>query len=406
MAFRSTGVLVTRRFRWTTMRLTRQGRGVFAILAFFLGLLTGGPAFATAAIESVAAVDDQIVIRFDGPVDDASGFVNGATRQIVVDVADTIPGIAGPNATGLLRGAVSAVRQKRDANGTRLTFDLSADAVIADGGFDSDGRTLSLSLKRVSGAEFAQASDAEPMNFFPFNFGSWGSGPKYKVVQQVPAPARAAPLPQVRGNDNRPLVVIDAGHGGFDPGAINPVNGLREKDVTLKIAKAIRDQLLASGRVRVALTRDTDKYLVLRERYGIARRLHGDLFISIHCDSTMSEEASGASVYTLSEVSSDKEAARLAARENKADIISGVNLDEANPDVSSILIDPDAARDDERLRRLRTLAGPRGKADDPDQGELPPDGIADGAEGARHALDPVRDGLYLEPRRRGVPEFA
>ena len=152
-------------------------------------------------------------------------------------------------------------------------------------------------------------------------------------------PARGLPLPKVRGDDNRPLVVIDAGHGGVDPGAINPVTGLREKDVTLRIAKTIRDQLLATGRVRVALTRDDDRFLVLRERYGIARRLKANLFISIHCDSVGSGEASGASVYTLSEVASDKEAARLAARENKADVISGVNLGDAGADVTSILID-------------------------------------------------------------------
>ena len=109
--------------------------------------------------------------------------------------------------------------------------------------------------------------------------------------------------------------------------------------MTLKIARAIRDQLLAGGRVRVALTRNDDRYLVLRERYGIARRLKADLFISIHCDSAGAEEATGASVYTLSEVASDKEAARLAARENKADVIAGVDLGDTGADVSSILID-------------------------------------------------------------------
>jgi N-acetylmuramoyl-L-alanine amidase len=155
----------------------------------------------------------------------------------------------------------------------------------------------------------------------------------------VPPVARGVALPRVRGDDTRPLVVIDAGHGGVDPGAINPDTGLREKDVTLRIAQRIRDELLATGRVRVALTRDDDRYLVLRERYGIARRLKASLFISIHCDSVGSGEASGASVYTLSEVASDKEAARLATRENKADVISGVNLGEAGADVSSILID-------------------------------------------------------------------
>ncbi len=133
--------------------------------------------------------------------------------------------------------------------------------------------------------------------------------------------------------------MIDAGHGGVDPGAISPVDGRREKDVTLRIARAIRDELLRSGRVRVALTREDDKFLVLQERYGIARKLKANLFISVHCDSVGSGDASGATVYTLSEVASDKESARLAARENKADIISGVNLASTSADISSILID-------------------------------------------------------------------
>jgi N-acetylmuramoyl-L-alanine amidase len=134
-------------------------------------------------------------------------------------------------------------------------------------------------------------------------------------------------------------VVIDAGHGGPDPGAISPSDGLREKDVTLRIARAIRDELVRSGRVRVALTRDSDRFLVLQERYGIARRLKASLFISIHCDSVGSGLASGASVYTLSEVASDKESAKLAARENKADIIGGIDLGGTATDISSILID-------------------------------------------------------------------
>ena len=163
--------------------------------------------------------------------------------------------------------------------------------------------------------------------------------PKYKVSRPVPPRAKSAGLPKVSGDDDRPLVVIDAGHGGVDPGAINSLTGLREKDVTLRIARAMRDELLASGRVRVALTRDKDRYLILRERYGVARRLKADLFISVHCDSVGNGDASGASVYTLSEVASDKEAARLAARENKADVIAGVNLGDAGADVSSILID-------------------------------------------------------------------
>jgi len=163
---------------------------------------------------------------------------------------------------------------------------------------------------------------------------------RYQVSRLVPKAVKRLPLPRIYGDDpSRPLVVIDAGHGGPDPGAISPTDGLREKDVTLRIAKAIRDELVKSGRVRVALTRDNDRFLVLQERFGIARRLRANLFISIHCDSVGSGAATGASVYTLSEVASDKESARLAARENKADIIGGIDLGGTATDISSILID-------------------------------------------------------------------
>ncbi|AMK16985.1 MULTISPECIES: N-acetylmuramoyl-L-alanine amidase family protein [Sphingobium] len=163
----------------------------------------------------------------------------------------------------------------------------------------------------------------------------------HSITVPIPPVARGLSLPRVEGpaDASRPLVVIDAGHGGHDPGAINARTGQREKDLTLAIAQAIRDQLLKSGRVRVALTRDDDHFLVLQERYGVARQLNADLFLSVHADSAANEDARGATVYTLSEVASDREAARLAARENRADILNGVNLGAQRDDVSSILID-------------------------------------------------------------------
>ena len=154
-------------------------------------------------------------------------------------------------------------------------------------------------------------------------------------------PARSLGLPRVHGpNDSRlPLVVIDAGHGGHDPGASSHDGRLREEEVTLSIARATRDALIATGRVRVALTREDDRFLVLEERYGLARRLNADLFISIHADAAENENATGASIYTLSEVASDREAARLAARENRANILNGIDLGGRSDDVRSILID-------------------------------------------------------------------
>jgi N-acetylmuramoyl-L-alanine amidase len=152
---------------------------------------------------------------------------------------------------------------------------------------------------------------------------------------------RPLPLPAVSAarGPNRPIVVIDAGHGGRDPGATSPYGGRREKDVTLALARAMRDELVRSGRVRVALTRDDDRYIDLRDRYEIARRVGASLFVSVHADAAPNNDgARGATIYTLSEVASDREAALLAARENQAGLIGGAELS-PDPGVNMILID-------------------------------------------------------------------
>ncbi|MBS0505677.1 MAG: N-acetylmuramoyl-L-alanine amidase [Proteobacteria bacterium] len=152
-------------------------------------------------------------------------------------------------------------------------------------------------------------------------------------------PVPAPPLPGVVGPAGAPLIVIDAGHGGHDPGA-RAQSGEAEKDLTLAVALAVRDALAKDVRVRVALTRDDDRFLVLNERYEMARRLGASLFLSIHADSAGEDgEAHGATLYTLSENATDAEAAQLAARENRADIVRGVNLSGRTGDTASILID-------------------------------------------------------------------
>jgi N-acetylmuramoyl-L-alanine amidase len=123
-------------------------------------------------------------------------------------------------------------------------------------------------------------------------------------------------LPVARG---RPIVVIDPGHGGRDPGATSVSGQVVEKDLTLALARELRDDLVQRGRVRVAMTRADDRYLTLDERAAVARRLHAAMFVSIHIDSAPNPLARGASVYSLSDVASDEEAARLAAKENASD---------------------------------------------------------------------------------------
>ncbi|TAD81661.1 MAG: N-acetylmuramoyl-L-alanine amidase [Sphingomonadales bacterium] len=152
-------------------------------------------------------------------------------------------------------------------------------------------------------------------------------------------------LPPIAGPDDpsRPLVVIDAGHGGRDPGAIgSDAEGrqFQEKDITLAIALALRDELLRQGGIRVALTRAEDRIVPLPHRPEIARLLDADLFISIHADSGGTrDDVSGASIYTLSDEASSEAAARFAARENNADRLNGITIDGQSAAVSSILVE-------------------------------------------------------------------
>jgi N-acetylmuramoyl-L-alanine amidase len=323
--------------RWTFTAKQRHKAGMIAALLLLLSMLGVQPAWA-GSIGAVEIDERQITIRFDDLVYSATPLFLSGPDRIALDVAGARPGGAA-SAAGLVR----AVRQGQfDADTARIVFDLGAPAVITSGRFGADGRSLTLSLAPVSADEFSRVARLERAPITPpVAFRAKPPQQRYSVTVPIGKPKASVALPPVVGpNDPRlPLVVIDAGHGGHDPGAISPHSGNREKDVTLSIARAIRDELVASGRVRVALTRSDDRYLVLEERYGIARRLKADLFISIHADAAENQDARGASVYTLSEVASDREAARLAARENKANVINGVDLGQHSSDVSSILID-------------------------------------------------------------------
>jgi len=317
---------------WTALPVTRQRTIVSALLPLMAAIATQASA---GRVTGVDIADDRIVVRFDGTVAKASSFVLAGPDRIALDIEGGTPGAAVPPA-----GPVMRVRQANYAAGTtRVVFDLSAPRAVKAGQFSDDGLSLTLDLAPIEADAIARAIAAPRRLYMPPEAHS--SAPprsRYSVTVDIPPLQAGLPRPRILGPAGRPLVVIDAGHGGHDPGAIGG-NGAREKDVTLALAKAIRDELLAGGRVRVALTRDDDRFLVLGERAQIARSIKGDLFISVHADSAPGTEASGATIYTLSEVASGRTAAALAARENRADIINGVNLGSESSDVSSILID-------------------------------------------------------------------
>ncbi len=169
-------------------------------------------------------------------------------------------------------------------------------------------------------------------------------GRGYVIRVELPDAGVRVGLPPVEGPDDpsRPLVVIDAGHGGHDPGASGAgvLGGIKEKTLALALARALRDRLLRDGGVRVAMTRDDDTFLVLEERAEIARQLGADLFLSLHADSAGDRAGvSGASVYTLSARASSEAAARFAARENSADVVNGIPLAGRGEQVNAILVE-------------------------------------------------------------------
>ncbi|GBD44322.1 N-acetylmuramoyl-L-alanine amidase AmiA [bacterium HR40] len=155
----------------------------------------------------------------------------------------------------------------------------------------------------------------------------------------APTPPLAQPSkPGIAAVARRPVIVLDPGHGGIDPGTIG-VNGAMEKDITLAMARALERALEAKNRYDVHLTREDDRFVALRERVAIARRFGADLFLSLHADSLHDGEVRGASIYTVSEQASDAEADRLARKENRADVLAGVDLSVQDDVVAGILID-------------------------------------------------------------------
>jgi N-acetylmuramoyl-L-alanine amidase len=185
-------------------------------------------------------------------------------------------------------------------------------------------------------------------------------GRGYVIRVELPDPGAGVGLPAIAGpqDPGRPLIVIDAGHGGHDPGAsgASALGGIKEKTLALGLARALRDELLRVGGVRVALTRDDDSFLALDERSEIARALGADLFLSIHADSAGDQAGiSGASVYTQSSRASSQAAARFAARENSADMVNGVRLAGQEERVSAILVELSQRRTQEQSDQFASL---------------------------------------------------
>jgi N-acetylmuramoyl-L-alanine amidase len=162
------------------------------------------------------------------------------------------------------------------------------------------------------------------------------------VLDLYPAVAKVAPVKsavEVPGKARKVIIAVDAGHGGDDPGATG-ASGLHEKDVTLAVARELKQHIDRTPGMTAVLTRDADYFIPLEERYRKAREAKADLFVSIHADAFTSSDARGSSVWVLSPRGATNEAARwLADRENRSDLVGGVSLDDKDTTLAKVLLD-------------------------------------------------------------------
>jgi N-acetylmuramoyl-L-alanine amidase len=365
---------------------------VAGIVTGFLALCWAPGAFAADAEVTDIRVgkhglSTRIVVDLDRPVE-AKVFTLAGPARLVIDLPEVgwrLPPRPLPSNTGLLSKLRYGLFQPGNS---RIVVDLSEpsrvhEAISLPGAAGQPDR-LVIDLARATGKAFLQSVAAPPMLVRGSETQIVSAQPqvppqaapepsrsvpevvaKAVTVPEKPQPPAAAPpapqapvfaaansagadarlaslrvptKPPVPGFQEKRIIVIDPGHGGVDPGAIS-VSGIYEKHITLAAARDLKAHLESTGRFKVMLTRDPDNFIRLRGRIERAREMKADLFISLHADTIRNHGVRGLSLYTLSERASDKEAAELAERENKADLIAGIDLTHESAEVTNILID-------------------------------------------------------------------
>lgn len=249
--------------------------------------------------------------------------------RVIIDLPDVVfrlPGGTGKTGSGLVSAFRFGLLADKRA---RVVLDVIGPVSIAKAEMQTaaaGGVDLVVAMQPMDAQNFGQGT------------GSARLAERRAAVFEDGPPAKSSP-----GRD-KPVVVIDPGHGGIDPGAQSASNKL-EKNVVLAVARDLAGVLEASGRYKVLLTRTRDVFVSLDQRVAISRKNGADLFISIHADAievkSVADRVRGATIYTLSERASDDEARRMAEKENASDLLAGFTSvkGEGNDDVRTILID-------------------------------------------------------------------
>ncbi|HEY6257563.1 MAG TPA: N-acetylmuramoyl-L-alanine amidase [Xanthobacteraceae bacterium] len=306
---------------------------VMGVGAALLGLPPGAPAAgaaADAASEFPVASEVRVggdeattrmVIDFSQKIESRI-FTLANPYRVIIDlpqVAFRFPPATGESGRGLVKAFRYGLMM---TGGSRLVIDLTRPARV--------DKAYMLDPGNEQPARFVLDLAAVDRDAFLRNIA---------LENRVREPAAPAVKPPPR-TDQRPIIVLDPGHGGIDNGTKAP-SGETEKDIVLEFALLLRGKIEKAGKYQVIMTRSDDTFVALADRVSLARAQQAALFISVHADALPRGEgdAQGASVYTLSETASDSEAARLAEAENRADVIAGVDLTSEPNDVADILID-------------------------------------------------------------------
>ena len=305
---------------------------LFRTTLLALMLLSSSLAVAAAESATVAVKDIRLGVTAErtrlvldlGAKVDFDIFLLDRPRRVVVD----LPSLAWPTDQPTVDGLVQKIRFGQfTADKSRLVIDAKGPVRVVKSFLlpPSSGlpHRLVIDLVKTGNKEFADQVAKD-------------RAAKRSAKKAAPAPTPFTPKPRKQAN-SKPVIVLDAGHGGVDPGALG--RKAREKSVTLNFTRELAKQLRKTGKYKVYLTRNRDIYIPLRQRVNIARKHNADLFISIHADAIKRKNVRGMSIYTLSETASDKEAAALAKKENQSDIIAGIDFADQPPEVANILID-------------------------------------------------------------------
>jgi N-acetylmuramoyl-L-alanine amidase len=271
--------------------------------------------------------------RFEAEISSSVGFSATAVKgpyRVIIDLADVsfdLPAGAGRKAGGLISSFRYGLVEERKS---RIVLDVSGPVLI--------GKSFVIPAKGKKSARIVIEILPTTSENFKTTFELEHPTPNEPVAAEQTAAITPAPgPPTVFAADQPKVIVIDPGHGGIDPGAVSHKK-TKEKDVVLAYGQALRDALQKSSNYKVILTRDSDQFISLEERVNIARDNKADLFIAIHADTVEEKGVRGTTLYTVSDKATDAEAEALAQKENRADVIAGIDLKNQTKIVSDILI--------------------------------------------------------------------